>query len=61
MLKKLMKQISSEYSLRVNLVESLFSIFSYSCLLHQLSIFNDALYLLLVLVPMLIGGIILVS
>ena len=56
-----MKQISSEYSLRVNLVESLFSIFSYSCLLHQLSIFNDALYLLLVLVPMLIGGIILVS
>ena len=34
---------------------------SYSCLLHQYPIFNEALCLLLVLVLMLIGGIILVS
>ena len=58
MLKKLMKRINSEYCLCVNLVENLPS---YSCLLRQFPIFNDALRLLLVLVLMLIGGIILVS
>ena len=57
MLKKLMKLISSEYSLCVNLIENLPS---YSCLLRQFPILNDALRLLLVLVLMLIGGIILV-
>ena len=57
MSKKLMKRISSEYSLRVNLIENLPS---YSCLLHQFPIFNDAPCLLLVSVLMLIGGIILV-
>ena len=58
MSKKLMQCISSEYSMRVNLVEKLPS---YSCLLLQFPIFNDALCLLLVLVLMLIGGIVLVS
>ena len=57
MSKKLMKHISSEYSLHVNLVENLPS---YSCLPRQFPIFNDALCLLLVLVLMLIEGIILV-
>ena len=57
MSKKFMKYISNEYNLRVNLVENLPS---YSCLLRQFPIFNDALCLLLVLVLMLIEGIILV-